>query len=136
MKPVIRGMVFKYGISSGLVAFLMWIYLSGRDFFGAPLLEKYRMLCDAFFIPGILFLMVACLVWASTKGAMDGISFLAQNFIRAIIPGARARTPQKYYDYLQERKDKRKKTASYRFLWIVGGFCMGLSIIFMILFYS
>ena len=135
MKKAAKGTILKYGISTFIAVFLIWLYLSERDLAGATVLEKYRMLCDAFFIPGILFLMVGGLVWASTKGAMDGISFLVQNLFRSLIPGARAHTTQKYYDYLQERKEKRKKASSYRFLFVVGGICMALSLVFLFLFY-
>lgn len=131
-----KNVLLKYGISLVLVVLMIALYLSGRDISGATLLERYRIFCDAFFIPAILFLMVACLVWASTKGAMDGISFLTQNLIRSLIPGGRIRTSQKYYDYLEERKEKRKVASSYRFLFVIGGICLVISLVFLYLFYQ
>ena len=135
MKKEVQTSLIKYSISIAIAVGLIALYFGERDFAGASVVEQYRMLCDAFFIPAILFLMIGGLVWASSKGAMDGISFLAQNFIRSIIPGARAKTPQKYYDYLQERNERRKQSSSYLFLFVVGGICFAVSLVFLYLFY-
>jgi hypothetical protein len=135
VKKSVKVTILKYGISFAVAALLIWVYLAGRDLPGAALREQYKLLCDAFFIPGILFWMIACLSWASTKGAMDGLAFLGSSLIRALIPGGRVRTPQKYYDYIQERKARRKQASSYRFLFVVGSACMALSIVFLILYY-
>jgi hypothetical protein len=118
-----------------IAALLVWAYLASRDLPGAEKTEAYKILCDAFFIPGMLFLMIGCLAWASSKGAMDGLSFLAQNLIRALVPGGRIRTSQKYYDYIQERQEHRKAAPSFLFLFVVGGVCMAVSVVFMCLFY-
>lgn len=135
MKKEVKISLIKYSISIVIAVGLIALYFGERDFAGASVVEQYRMLCDAFFIPAILFLMIGGLVWASSKGAMDGISFLAQNFIRAIIPGARAKMPQKYYDYLQERSERRKQISSYLFLFVIGGICFAVSLVFLYLFY-
>jgi hypothetical protein len=136
LKKSVKVTILKYGISCAIAAFFVWAYLAERDLAGAAQREQYKMLCDAFFIPGMLFLMVACLAWASTKGAMDGLAFLGSNLIRALIPGGRLRTSQKYYDYIQERQARRKKVSSFLFLLVVGGVCMAVSVVFMILFYA
>jgi hypothetical protein len=67
---------------------------------------------------------------------MDGLAFLGSSLVRALIPGGRLRTSQKYYDYIQERQARRKKVSSFLFLLVVGGVCMAVSVVFMILFYA
>jgi predicted MFS family arabinose efflux permease len=135
VKKSVRVTILKYGISTVIAVLLIWAYLAERDLAGAAQKEQYKMLCDAFFIPGMLFLMVACLVWASSKGAMDGLAFLGSNLLRALVPGGRLRTPQKYYDYIQERQARRKTVSSFLFLFVVGGVCMAVAVVFVFLYY-
>ena len=54
----LKANLLKYGITGGICAALVWLYISQRDFAAQETMEQYRILCDAFTIPGIIAIMV------------------------------------------------------------------------------
>ena len=124
--------IAKYGGAAAFAGLMAWLYISLRDFDGAKLVDKYRMLSDAFTVPGILLLMFGCLVWISNLGALDGLAYAVNFAIRSLIPGGRYKD-EKYADYVERKRENRVK--GYGFLFISGGMTMAVAIVFMILFY-
>lgn len=133
MSKRVKVLLARYGGSATFVGFMAWLYISLRDFDGAKLVDKYRMLSDAFTVPGILLLMFGCLIWISNLGALDGLAYAVSFAIRSLIPGARYKD-EKYGDYVERKRENRVK--GYGFLFISGGVTMAVAIVFMILFYS
>lgn len=129
-----KARVIRYLSAAVFCALLVWLYVSGRDPWTLPLVEQYRIWCDAFTIPGLLLVLAGCLVWISNKGALDGISYAVRGLFRVFIPGAGLRqNMESYYDYLKRKEEKRIK--GYGFLFAVGGVCLAAAAVFMILFY-
>lgn len=127
--------VLKYGIAfiCGAAVTVVMI-ISGKPFSAETTAEKYKILCDAFSIPGLLILLLAMLVWASGQGAFTGLGYLGRYLRRALIPGGRTKYPHEtFYDYLQEKKEKKGKT-SVAFLFIVGAVFLAVGIVFLILY--
>lgn len=128
--------ILKYGISTAIALALAYLFISLRVDFqnpgDTPLVEWYRIVCDAFTVPGLIFLMVGCLVSLSNQGALDGIGYAATVAFRMLI-GAGARM-ERYKEYLERRRANRMR--GYGFLYVVGGACMAVSGVFMLLFYS
>ena len=133
MSKGVKARLAKYCGSAVFAGFMAWLYISLRDFDGAKLADKYRMLSDAFTVPGILLLMFGCLVWVSNLGVLDGIAYAVNFAFRALIPGGRCRD-EKYADYVERKRKNRMK--GYGFLFVSGGVTVALAIVFMILFYS
>lgn len=133
MSEKTRIRLLKYGITGIACALVALLYCWSRGFLQLELAEKYRTLCDAFTVPGLLLLCVGVLIWASNDGLFYGLSYCLHVAWRALIPGARYQT-ERYYDYVTRKKEKRY--SGYGFLFLCGGVCMGLAILFMILFYS
>ena len=108
----------KYGICSiAGIAVLMFILIN-RGFFEAtdPTL-KVLYLADAFTIPGVLMLMVGVLMWLSTKGLFDILSYSLGRLGRSLIPFSKT-TDEKFYDYRERKSANRIK--EYSFIFIVG----------------
>lgn len=128
--------LLKYLGSAAIALGLAYLFTSLRVDFQNPaatsLEEWYRILCDAFTIPGLLFLMVGFLVSLSNQGALDGIGYAATVAFRMLI-GAGSRM-ERYKEYLERRRANRLR--GYGFLYVVGAVCMAVSGVFMILFYS
>ncbi len=132
MSEKLRNRLLKYGISAVVCAGLAVIYCATRNFSQMELVEKYRTLCDAFTIPGLLCLCVGVLIWASNDGFFYGLSYCLNVAWRALIPGARYKS-ERYYDYVTRKKEK--QITGYGFLFLVGGICMAFALVFMALFY-
>ncbi len=128
--------LIKYGISILVFAAVSVFFLSLRNVFTVsyPTAELYAILSDAFVLPGMLGIMLFVLVWISTTGFFDMISYGFSVAGRSLIPGMRIYKDEKYADYKQ-RKDKSRLTG-YSFLLYVGvGFTL-VGIVFLILFYT
>ena len=126
----------KIVISGSIALGMAYLYISLRadlsDFNSLPQLEWYRVICDAFTIPGLVFTMLGLLVSLSNQGALDGIGYAATVAFKMLI-GAGA-NQERYAEYLERRRANRLK--GYGFLYAVGLACLAVALVFMGLFYS
>lgn len=124
--------LLKYGICALVCGGMVYFYISVRDFAAQSLMERYRILADAFTVPGVVSIMVGLLLAISNEGFFTGLSYCMHVTVKALIPGGRLKI-KKYKDYAEERRDK--KITGYSFLFVVGGVLLAAAILFMILFY-
>lgn len=124
--------LIKYLVTIGVGALMAYFYVAMRDFAGSSTMEKYRMLCDAFTIPGIILLAVGALVALSNEGVFYGLSYALTHFVKMLFPFG-GRNQERYYDYVERKRENR--TTGYGFLFIVGAVFMAIALVFLILFY-
>ena len=129
--------LLKYGVTSVVGLLLVRLYFlmnldSMSDFAAVQTVEKYRMLCDAFTVPGIVILMVGFLVSLSNGGAFNGVGYVVSFAVRSLIPGMGGH--EKYNEYLERKNGKR--VTGYGFLYVVGGVFLGIALIFIALYYN
>ena len=132
------GNIVKYGISAGLALLLAYAFVSFRveelsDLARLSEVELYRILCDAFTVPGLLFLMAGLLMTVSNAGALDGVGYVVSNAVKMLIPGKAAKM-ERYKEYLDRKRENRPK--GYGFLYVVGGATMAVAMVFLLLFYQ
>ena len=96
--------------------------------------ERYRILCDAFTIPGVTLIMVAALVFISNFGGFDGIGYSVKYAIKRLLPFAGISDPGKYIDYVERRRASRIN--GYSFIWICGLGFLAVALFFMYKFYQ
>ena len=123
----------KYGLCALFVAVMVFAYLQPRGFAGADTKEQFMLLCDALTVPGVLLLCAGAMVWVSSLGALDGLSYGLRLFFRALVPGKRLQREESYHDYVRRRQTTRLK--GYGFLLISGAVTMALSLLFLGLYY-
>ena len=116
----------KYAICFAVIAVCAALYIMPRDFAAVGLAEKLAILCDAFTIPGVLLLGVGGLAFASSEGAMDGLTYALRRAVQMLIPGVQ-QSLQNYGDYVVERRAKRK--GGFAFLLISGGISLAVALI-------
>ena len=128
-----KQILLKYGITTavagGMTVFLLWL----RDYSEAvTLADRYRLLADAFTIPGVLLVMVAALVWISSDGFFDGLAYAFSRVGSMFIPFHRQSAKHMtYYDYKMSKKDKRPH--GYGFLFYVGLVFVAIALVFVYL---
>lgn len=110
-----------------------WWYGTSRWMEDMALVEQYRVLCDAFSIPGMMMVLFALLFSLNNLGALDTIAYLMSFLPRMIAPAAFGE-PEKLIDYVERRREKRTK--GYGFLYIVGFIFLGIAIFYLVKFYS
>ena len=124
----------KYGITSAIALAMIWVYCSSRDLFQQPIMERWRILCDAFTIPGLTFVMIGFLIMVANEGFFDMLSYAASKAVGIFLPGRGfSDNGEKYYDYVQRKRGNR--TTGFGFLFVVGCVLMAFAFVFMFLFY-
>lgn len=131
-----RKSLIKYGITTIIGAIMVYATISLHGYsLAVTLADKYRILADAFTIPGVVIMLCGVLVAVSNEGAFEGISYAMSYAMKMLIPGMGANRHEKYGDYV-ERKREKGGVKGYGFLFIVGGVFMIIALVFIALFYS
>ena len=115
-------------------ALISWLVLDQHGFAYATEVDRYRILCDAFTIPGVILIMAGALVWISNLGGFDGIAYSLKIAIKRLIPLGSVEPPEKYFDYVERRKSRRLK--GYHFIFITGIGFLAVALFFMYKFYQ
>lgn len=124
--------ILTYVISTIVALLIALLALLIRDFFQVvDLKEKFRLLADAFFFPGSLFVLFGALIALTNQGSLDALSYGVRKLFARMIPSL-DKERQNYTDYVLSKK----RVRGYYFLFIVGGAFLLVSIIFVILFYK
>ena len=135
MKPSTKKKLIQYGCTvlvSLLLSYLTFSVYGTEKFLAGAAVEKYRILCDVFSVPGVMLIMTGFLVMVSNEGAFEGIGYAVKYAAKMLIPGPKKM--EKYYDYLQRRRGK--KIQGYGFLFVTGAGNLLIAGIFMALFYN
>lgn len=123
---------YSVAIVCAAIAALMILWL--KDFGSAEtLFERFKLLSDAFAVPGVLMIMVCALIWAGTQGIFDGLGYAFSRFGSMLIPAfKKAYEHETYYDYKMKKEGKR--ASGYSFLFFVGLAYFVVGIVFAILY--
>ena len=125
--------VKKYLIAFGAgllgVVLIAWF----KDIFSQTELVKiFHILCDGFFVVGVVMTGFGLLVFTSNEGAFDGLAFAVSSFI-----GMFRRNLDKKYDTLYDYKESRaNKKVSFGFLLISGIVFIAVSMVMLLLYYK
>lgn len=132
MSKAFKSLLIKSVVALVLGLGVAFAYYSSRSEDVVGLVEQYRVLCDAFTIPGLMMILVGLLLWLSGLGALDAIGYLFRYVIQAFVPGVTK--VSHYLDYVEEKRESRAK--GYGFLFIAGGILMAVAIVYLVLFYG
>lgn len=129
-----RAILLKYGLGVGLSLLTAWGVLSTHGFSeAADAAQRYRLLCDAFFVPAALLLSAAALIFVSNHGIFNGVSYAARYVARMFVPSSGKRD-ESYGDYVR-RKSEKGNITGYGFLVVTGCAFLAVALIFLVLFY-
>ena len=103
--------IIGFAVTTG-VLFLRGYFTADTD------LDRTRILCDAFFVPSVVFFSAAALKWSSRCGTFDMIRYGVLSTFRLLSARARQNTKDTFYDYRRQRQ--MKKAPAYAHLVIAG----------------
>ena len=135
MKKISAGTILKYVIAfaiGGIFSYFVIVVTGYKEV--TDEVARLRILADCFTVPGVILIMVSAFCWLSSQGAVDGISYALGGLFRRLLPGAQYKEPEKYYDYVTRKREKRK--GGYGFLAITGLVYLAVAIVFIIKFYQ
>lgn len=119
-----------YGITIVLGVLIGYLYLCANPLSDAPDMQtKFVFLCNAAFVPGILFVLAGLLVWCIGQGSIDGLTYSIGLFFRSVNPFEKHIKIENYHEYVERKNQKRLKGKGYFFLFIVGGGFIFVSIV-------
>lgn len=125
--------LLKYGITTLVGGLLTWLTLDLHGFSSTmPKLQQYRLLCDAFTIPGVILVMVGFLVMIANAGNFLGLGYAVKHAVKMLIPFGNKKD-ERYYDYYQRKQQG--KITGYGFIFITGLVFMAVAMVFFTLFY-
>ncbi|MBR5446692.1 MAG: DUF3899 domain-containing protein [Clostridia bacterium] len=127
--------LLKYGVTTAIAAFFAWLLLDLRGYaMAVTAVDRYRILADAFTIPGMLLLMVGLLVVVSNEGMFEGLSYVLSYAVKTLVPGMN-KGHERYGDYVERRREK-GRASGFGFLFVVGAVFMAAAGVCIALFYS
>ena len=132
MSDRLRNNLIKYGscVATGLL--VGYGYISGHGFFDQPLVDKYRLLSDAFMLPGFLMVAFGLLIFLANEGSFHGIGFVMKRVGSFLLPFLLKEKSETYAEYVQRKTDK--PTQGYGFLFICGCAFLAVAAVFLVLY--
>lgn len=132
MSDRLRNNLIKYGacVAVGLLA--GYGYLAGHDFLGQALVDQYRLLSDAFMLPGFLMVAFGLLIFLANEGSFNGIGFIGQKVVGFLIPFMYKHKGETYKEYVERKTGK--PTRGYGFLFFCGCAFLVVSAVFLVLY--
>lgn len=129
-----KSRLLKYGIAFAVASAIAVIIMWAKGLFTEKSLKDvYTALCDAFFIPGIMYVFLATLFFIAGEGAFDGLSYaFKMAFYRF---GSSKKRRMTYGEYKEIKAQEREGKFSVLFLFVVGLIFVAVSLIMLILYY-
>ena len=127
-KNTIKKYVISVGIAIGMVFLTLWFQEFWKQ---TELVVKYKILSDAFTVPGLVFILVGCLVFLTNEGSLTALGYMLKRLGKMLNPFSN-KDMERYADYVESRK----KVTGYSFLFYTGLFFSVIAAVFIILFYS
>ena len=124
--------ICKYLITIMAGGLFVWYYLQSRNYSSLNKINQFRVLADAFTIPGLLYSCIGLLLVISNTGVLDGVLYGLATAVRMLTPGAKKR--QRYDEFLYDRKEKKIKGLG--FLLISGLLFLAIALFYMSKFYK
>ena len=95
--------------------------------------DRMRILADAFTVPGVIFMLVAALIWVASDGFFDGIGYAGRLTARMLLPFLKL-NDEKYYDYKMRKADNR--IHGYSFIFFTGLAFFAVALVLIAMFYA
>ena len=122
------------GICAAIGIAIVLFHLKGHWYSQAETAaERYRILCDAFTIPGVILVAVSALILVYNQGVFTGLSYGLRGMKDIFLPFLK----QEYVPYREYRQKKmEKKVKGYSFIFFTGLAFLAVAAYFMIRFYG
>lgn len=127
----------KYAVTAVIGLAIGYMVLLSRDLWSeTDIKERVEIFCDALFVPGILLTCAGALVFCSSKGAFDGVSYLFHIFfVTHNWSKTHLNERQTYREYVDSKNASRKeKGTRIGFILIVGLVFMLASVVLLIVY--
>ena len=133
MSKEVKNNLLRYGIGAAIAIVMVVAYVCSENIAGQTQVNVYRIMSDAFSLPGLLFLFSGTMVWLANQGALDAIGYMVTAVVRFLIPGGHLKH-EKYGDYVARQREK--EITGYGFLFIIALVCLAVAGVFLWLYFN
>ncbi len=110
------------------VAYILWL----RGIFNQTAASAvFHILCDGFFVVGVLMACIGLLIFCSNEGTFDGLTYGVKAFINLF----RRNGMKKYDSYYDYKAARGEKKTTFGFLVICGVFFIAVSLVMLYFYY-
>ena len=134
MSEKFRKNLIKYSITFAICLVFAGFHCYNQNITEAKTADVYRILSDAFTVPGMLCGFSGALSWLSGAGSLDGLMYVGQYAVKSLLFFAHRGAMETYKEYVERRHAKPK--GSYGFLFVTGAVCLLIGTVFTALFYQ
>ena len=135
MKQENKSPLIKYIVCFGIALAITFGVFAIKGFFGDSAAVNFQILSDGFTTSGILFLMVAGMMFISGEGALIGIQFVLRNIVQAFTPMGR-KHHEFYKDYRARKlSEAEAKKSGDKSILVTGLVFFLIGIVFTVIWY-
>lgn len=129
-----KAKLLKYGISTAVGIVMALIIMSVKGVFTETnTVDIMHILCDSFFVAGVILACAGLLVFVTNGGVFDMLAYGILLIGYGLMRDVKKRKYRTYYDYKESKKDRKR---SMGFLLIVGIIFIAISVCFLIPYYA
>lgn len=135
MKENVKNSLKKYLVAIILAGVAAFGIMSARGLFSldnAP--AVMACISDGLFVAGFLFAGIGALIWLSSTGTLDIISYGFKSLLVLFTPYKRRIGEGGFYEYKVKQREKRKGVP-FQILWVGLGYVL-LSLLFTVIYYN
>ena len=128
----------RYGVTAllALALALAVMYLRGLFSGGLSTAEIMKRISDGLFVSGILFFGIGSLIWVSSTGFFDMLSYGFKSVWYLFTPATKPRGSGGFYEYKLMKAERRKDSPPIRHIALVGLALVLLAALFAVLYSS
>ena len=127
--------IIKYTVASLIASLMAFGVMCLKDLFHlSDLLSIYMALCDAFTVPGLLYLLFGLLMLVARAGSFDGLAFAIRSIFVRFKSNDAFKNRETYYDYIERKRKARKEANSMLFIFVIGAVFSVIAVVFLILY--
>lgn len=98
--------------------------------------DRILAVCDGFSIVGVLEVCFGLLLWVAGEGFFDSITYAAKSAAHMLIPGRARQSHKTFYDYKQEKAEKRMNRSAAGVVLRSGIVLLVLGVVFTVIWYQ
>ena len=124
--------ILKYAIMILIGTAMVFLTFFTHNLFSTVETKKvYKIIADAFTVPGALFLLLGALIALSNQGSLSALGYMLKRLGKMLIPFSK-----KEHETYSQYVEKREAVGGYSFIVYSGLLFMIVAVVFTILFYT
>ena len=129
-----KGIIIRYSVTSAICLIVAFIIMVSKKVFNETDPQTiYHILTDSFFVPGVIMASFGLLVFSTNEGTFDMLTYGVRRLFILLRRNPKDEKYKTFYDYRMSQRENRHQ---FGYMIIVGLVYIGISLIFLALYYN